>query len=100
MAAYLSAALNHVNSAALQQIFSVPLCNAQMRTVEDQHLGMVQAKLQADGINAARAQAQMAQGLLLMQAARPQPAPAPAPATLNANCRSYDRGTYVQTVCD
>lgn len=38
-------------------------------------------------------------GLQLIQAGRPQPAPQ-TPQALNANCRSYNRGTYIQTVCD
>lgn len=49
---------------------------------------------------AARANASQAQlntGLMLMQAGRAQPAPS---SGLQANCRSYDRGTYTQTVCD
>lgn len=49
---------------------------------------------------AARANANQAQintGLMLMQAGRAQPAATPG---LQANCRSYNRGTYIQTVCD
>lgn len=42
-------------------------------------------------------QAQSQLGLQLLQAARPQPVQAqPAP----TNCRTYNRGTYLQTVCD
>lgn len=42
-------------------------------------------------------QAQLNTGLMLMQAGRAQPAPQP---QTQINCRSVNRGTYVQTVCD
>lgn len=54
------------------------------------YMGAIQAQARAD-------QAQLSTGLMLMQAGRPQPAPA---AGLQANCRTFDRGGYLQTVCD
>ena len=54
------------------------------------YLGMIAARNQAD-------QNQLNQGLMLMQAGRPTPAQAPAQ---SANCRTFNRGTYLQTVCD
>lgn len=62
----------------------------------NQHMQMVLARMQQDGINAANANAQAQMGLQMMRAARPQPQPMPFPTT----CRSVNMGTYVRTVCD
>lgn len=59
------------------------------------HAAIVSAKMRQDAANSA-AQTQL--GLQLMQAGQARPI-APQPA-MSANCRSYNRGTYVQTVCD
>lgn len=64
------------------------------RTDCNQHAGLVQARLQAD---AAKRQQESAAGLQMLQMARPQQ---PAAASTGANCRSFWRGTYWQTVCD
>lgn len=59
-----------------------------------QHAALVSAKL---GQDAASSAAQTQLGLQLLQAGRNRPTPAPAaPVT----CRSFDRGTYIQTVCN
>lgn len=62
----------------------------------NQHMPMVLARMQQDGINAANANAQIQQGLDMMRAARPRPSPMPLPTT----CRSVNMGSYVRTVCD
>lgn len=63
------------------------------RTDCNQHTGLVQAKMQQDAANSA---ASTAAGLMLLQAGRPQPAPM----STGANCRTFNRGTYLQTICD
>lgn len=65
------------------------------RTDCNQHAALVQAKMAQDS---ARSSANAAAGLMLMQAGRAQPAP-PQPA-VQANCRTFNRGGYLQTVCD
>ena len=63
----------------------------------NQHMPMVLARMQQDGINAANANAQAQLGLQMMNAARPRPA---APMSPQVVCRSVNMGTYVRTVCD
>lgn len=62
----------------------------------NQHMPMVLARMQADGIKRADDQAQLELGLRMMQAGQPKPAPASPTVT----CRSQNMGTYVRTVCN
>jgi hypothetical protein len=61
-----------------------------------QHMPMVLARMQQDGINAANANAQAQMGLQMMNAARPKPMPLPQ----QTNCRSVVNGNVVNTVCN
>lgn len=60
----------------------------------NQHLPMLQARMQAE---AARDQAQTNAGLMLLQMSRPAAVTTIPPTRY---CRSVNRGTYVETVCD
>jgi hypothetical protein len=61
----------------------------------NQHMPMVLARMQQDGINAANANAQAQLGLQMMNAARPRPIP-----STTTNCRSVVNGNVVNTVCN
>lgn len=54
------------------------------------YVSLIAARQQAN-------QAQLNQGLLLLQQARPQPS---APPSNQVTCRSFNRGTYIQTICN
>jgi hypothetical protein len=60
------------------------------------HAAFVAARIQHDQAQAMSQRAEMITGLQLLQAGRPQLA---APA-FGAACRTYNRGGYLQTVCD
>jgi hypothetical protein len=63
----------------------------------NQHMPMVMARMQQDGIDRANANAQAQLGLQLMNAGRARPATPMSPQVV---CRSVNMGTYVRTVCD
>lgn len=61
----------------------------------NQHMSMVLARMQQDGVNAANANARAQTGLQMMNAARPRPISNP-----TTNCRSVVNGNVVNTVCN
>lgn len=86
------------NTPQRQTLRSAVYAEIERRRIDcNQHMPMVLARMQQDGINAANANAQAQLGLQMMNAARPRPA---APMTPQVVCRSVNMGTYVRTVCD
>ena len=79
---------------ALRQAVNVVMSDR--RTNCNQHVALVTARMRQDAADRASSDAMGQLGLQMMRAAQPRPAAPGAP----TECRSYNRGGYVQTVCD